>query len=787
MNNRFHTTKRFLDLLGTFSETDAIELLTTIKDFKLKDLAIVYLNRNPDSRADLRALRAIASVIDREVTKCSLSHLFSEESSVIQNAIDAIVSKDINEAVILLAAIMIDENTPLPIHLNCSAALLHFGKQSVEPILFIIGVSASKRIEGLIKIILSLGNEVVSLIEDGLKSPDEMLRKGSAIVSGFFPKERFKTCLEDLKTDPVPEIAQTAKYSLRQIILAEGKFAKYSPVDTGRFKIIGTGEIGNKAKSLAYLSSCLGEQYNLDSSIIRIPYSVVIAVSDFDNIVKKCNIDPSNEDLSFHWVAEKFKKIPLSKDVIAGLDDFLKLECPLIVRSSSLLEGNLRYAFAGIYISLFIPAVQPPEDRLNLLKDAIRTVQASVWNDNAKEYRLKRGLAVLDEKMGVLIQPVTGRFIGTRYYPLASGLALSHNFYPWIPEIPPGAALFRMVYGLGTKAVGHDPACIFSPGYPVLSNMLRNTEDYIFQTQREFDFLSNDRNGKIGSDNVGTAQANDLEISLAAQLYIDGRLVDIGSHHNNAGLPVVITFEPLLNSGKLGYKGNTLQKMVDMLKEFFEFEIAIEFTLDTGTIENLYPTAQPGININVLQVRPHEIWESNQEIVIPDIDKEKILVSTNFALGNIHLKNIDYLVYIAPRALDMPLAVSLKRTITEINKNLAKDKYILIGPGWWGSSIADLGIPVTYADISHSCALVEILDQNPLTPSFGGHLISNILSDSIPLISISKQSGQYLDTDWFDAQPAYGVYGDVKIIQVPEGVEVIVDGRTRRGIVCLSD
>src|SRR5690606_30068486 len=82
---------------------------------------------------------------------------------------------------------------------------------------------------------------------------------------------------------------------------------------------------------------------------------------------------------------------------------------PLIVRSSSLLEDNFGFAFAGKYNSYFCPNQGTPEQNLNELLDAVRRVYASTLNPDAILYRQKHGLIDYDERMAILIQKAVGK------------------------------------------------------------------------------------------------------------------------------------------------------------------------------------------------------------------------------------------------------------------------------------------------------------------------------------------------------------------------------------------
>ena len=96
-----------------------------------------------------------------------------------------------------------------------------------------------------------------------------------------------------------------------------------------------------------------------------------------------------------------------------------------------------------------------------------------------------------------------------------------------------------------------------------------------------------------------------------------------------------------------------------------------------------------------------------------------------------------------------------------------------------------LGIPVSYSDISNACAIVEILTSNPVTSSYGGHLLSNFMTNEIPIFSVVKEQNHYLNHKWLDSAESY--YSDkeklVKVIKVKKGISLRVDGRSSKGVV----
>jgi hypothetical protein len=81
----------------------------------------------------------------------------------------------------------------------------------------------------------------------------------------------------------------------------------------------------------------------------------------------------------------------------------------------------------------------------------------------------------------------------------------------------------------------------------------------------------------------------------------------------------------------------------------------------------------------------------------------------------------------------------LARTIGKVNKALKGKTSIFIGPGRWGSTNADLGIPISYSDIYNTRALIELSGKNigsAPEPSLGTHFFQDLLEAQIYPLAI---------------------------------------------------
>ncbi len=126
---------------------------------------------------------------------------------------------------------------------------------------------------------------------------------------------------------------------------------------------------------------------------------------------------------------------------------------PIIVRSSSLLEDNFGFSFAGKYDSYFCPNQGTAEENLQYLLDAIRRIYASTLNPDAIFYRQKHGLIDYDERMGILLQEVRGETRPLLLPHPFAGVGFSQNAYRWNEKIRREDGFLRLVWGMGTRAV----------------------------------------------------------------------------------------------------------------------------------------------------------------------------------------------------------------------------------------------------------------------------------------------------------------------------------------------
>jgi hypothetical protein len=131
-----------------------------------------------------------------------------------------------------------------------------------------------------------------------------------------------------------------------------------------------------------------------------------------------------------------------------------------------------------------------------------------------------------------------------------------------------------------------------------------------------------------------------------------------------------------------------------------------------------------------------------QKVNIPEYRRDQMLFETHRdVVRSAVLEDIRYVVYVDAGAYDAIGSSSDKvhvaRIIGRINRALVGQRFILMGPGRWGSNNIDLGVKVAYGDINNASMLIELAEERGgYTPevSFGTHFFQDLIeADIIPL------------------------------------------------------
>jgi hypothetical protein len=143
------------------------------------------------------------------------------------------------------------------------------------------------------------------------------------------------------------------------------------------------------------------------------------------------------------------------------------------------------------------------------------------------------------------------------------------------------------------------------------------------------------------------------------------------------------------------------------------------------------------------------------------------------------------ILYVKPEVFEPSKTREIAQEISKMNAKLAQEnrKYLLIGPGRWGSADRFLGIPVNWRDIHGVGAIVEAGSENlTCEPSQGSHFFHNITTLGINYLTVTDQRHGYLDWDWLTKQHVHDQTEHVAHVRVEQPMMLKVDGRSSTGV-----
>jgi hypothetical protein len=115
-------------------------------------------------------------------------------------------------------------------------------------------------------------------------------------------------------------------------------------------------------------------------------------------------------------------------------------------------------------------------------------------------------------------------------------------------------------------------------------------------------------------------------------------------------------------------------------------------------------------------------------------------------------------------------------------------KYLLIGPGRWGSADRWLGIPVSWAEICGVGAMVETTAAElKADPSQGSHFFHNITTLDITYCMVNPDKGDRLDWAWIGSQPRAAETHYVARVRLTEPFVIKADGRSSRCVMFVKE
>ncbi|MCK9218537.1 MAG: phosphoenolpyruvate synthase [Bacteroidales bacterium] len=558
-----------------------------------------------------------------------------------------------------------------------------------------------------------------------------------------------------------------------------------------QFARIGEGSIGGKARGLAFLDSLIKRNRLTDryeNVVISIPRTVVLGTDIFDEFMEENNLyEIALSDRSDKDILARFVKARLPFRIHEDLYRFIScLNNPIAIRSSSLLEDSHYQPFAGIYSTYMIPNIKF-NDRIMIdkLSEAIKSVYASAFFKDSKSYMAATLNMIDEEKMGIVLQEVTGRQYGNRFYPAVSGVARSINFYPIAPEKSEDGVA-NIAFGLGKYIVDGGIGIRFSPKYPKKILQLSTPDMALSETQKMF-FALDLRPENFTPNTDDTINLMKLKIKDGEEdsaLKLVASTFDYESHQLREGTIYegkrLVTFSQLLNHNTIPL-AEILQQVLEIGQREMNKPIEIEFAINLDM-----PKGQPK-TFSLLQIRPIAGRDETIYLKPEEIRNEDALLISNTALGNGIIKGIHDFVYVKPQSFDAAKSQEIVSLLALLNEKFVSERqnYILVGPGRWGSSDPWLGIPVKWPQISGARLIVESgLENYRIDPSQGTHFFQNLTSFRVGYFTVNPYINDgFYDLDFLSLQPA--AYEDefIRHIHFEKPMRIEIDGKKNFGVV----
>jgi hypothetical protein len=543
------------------------------------------------------------------------------------------------------------------------------------------------------------------------------------------------------------------------------------------------GSIGGKARGIAFMNYLLYNSTMLEAVpdiIIRIPETFIIGLDEFSNFIAMNDLaEFIASERDYELIKRRFLDSRLSEKITNRLRIVLqKINYPLAIRSSGVLEDSVSHSMSGLYETFFLPNNHPDlEVRLRQVEDAIKLVYASVYSKEAREYFDAINYNIEEEKMAVVIQQIVGKQHGNNFYPMISGVGQSFNYYPF-SYIKPEDGVGMLVLGLGRHVVGGERSFRFCPNYPKLE--ILTPEELVKNSQKRFYALDlgkntvdliNGEDATLVKLEVAQAEASVLRHISSTWNHLDQRL-EVGIENRG---PRVLNFANIIQYESFPL-ARAMKHILDVSEEALETPVEIEFAVE---IENTDEGEKPVFYL--LQLK-HMLRESDECSIDPaKIESDKLMLYADGGMGNGKIEEITDIIWIDPNDFDKSKTEEMALEVEELNLKLKSEgrKYVLLGPGRWGTRDRWLGIPITWPQASYARVIVEYsLENFRVDASMGSHFFHNVTTMNIGYFSVRQDSSDgFIDWPWLRNQPVLERRKYFIHSRVEHPLGVVMDGR----------
>jgi hypothetical protein len=574
-----------------------------------------------------------------------------------------------------------------------------------------------------------------------------------------------------------------------------GKVVPYNDMavtDESNIVALSSGSLGGKGRGLAFINTLV---YNFDFSRvmdeinIRTPSTLIIGADEFDTFMQSNDLYAKIEDTKdYAELRQLFVKSKLSVGLHKKLLKVLRrLMNPIAVRSSGLLEDSLAQPFAGVFETYLLPNSNPDIfTRLKQLEDSIKMVYASIFSKESRDYIQAVNYKLDEERMAVVIQELVGSRYGKHFYPHISGVAQSNNFYP-LAHMKPEDGFAVIALGLGTYVVDGEKAFRFSPKHPKLKiktpkDQIKDSQVYFYAidlSRHELDLLEGEGAG-IEKLDIYDAEMHGSLKHLASTYNVANDMVIAGLRNEG---PRILDFANILQHDYIPL-AKTIDSMLQIVSEAMGTPVEIEFAVDLNKDKN------GKASFYFLQIKPLLGDKTDFEIDEDKIKFDELLLFSEKGMGNGVIGEISDLIYVDIRKFDKSKTQQMADEISLLNDEMKKlgRKYVLIGPGRWGTRDPWIGIPVKWSAISFAKVIVETnLEGFPLDSSSGSHFFHNVISMNVGYFSVQQGLGRnFIDYEMLDKMEAEHETEFFRHIKFDRLLNIKMDGKKGIAVIKIS-
>jgi DNA-binding NarL/FixJ family response regulator len=554
-----------------------------------------------------------------------------------------------------------------------------------------------------------------------------------------------------------------------------------------------SGTLGGKGRGLAFINNLVNnvDFHNIISDInIKTPKTIIIGTSEFEDFINKNNLNKYiYTEKNYNNLKKTFLKLQLSYNLTKRLKILLKLiKKPLAIRSSSQFEDSMMHPFAGIFSTFMLPNNNPDFNiRLQQTMDAIRLVFASIYSDTSRNYFKAVNYKIEEEKMAVIIQEVVGNQFNGCFYPHFSGVAQSYNYYP-VANMKPEEGFTVTAVGLGRYVVQGEKAYRFSPKYPKveinsIKDLYKSSQVYLYavdMNKKDINLLEKGEEAALIKMDISEAEKHGTLDHCASVYNVENDVISPGLTSNG---PRIINFADILKYDYIPLS-KTINTILDVVEEAMGTPVEIEFAVDLNKDKNY------NASFYLLQIKSLIGSDNDYNINIDKINKKNTLLYSQKSMGNGKIDDINDIIFLDNDKFDKTKTLEMTYEIEKLNAEMISKnkKYVLIGPGRWGTRDRFIGIPVTWPQISNAKVIVEMsLKDFPLDASLGSHFFHNLTSMNICYFSINSLSvDNYINFDILNKQKLINRTKYFKHIRFNKPLTIKIDGKKRISVITVN-